>query len=154
MLNLSRIIAKLVFLTTIIKCLATCLSPILNSIIDDSQCAFLKCRTINDYFPVAQETRHLLHSTRSKGVVIKLDFEKAFDHVNWEFLINTLTGFGFGSKWISWIKMCISTAKFLVLINESPKRYVGVSNGLKQLFILVTYVLNRMLCLATDNNLI
>ena len=93
--------------------------------------------------------------------MIKLDFKKAFDHVNWDFLLNTLAGLGFGTKWISWIEMCIATAKFSVLVNGSPKGFFGASNGLRQgdplsllLFILVSYVLNRMLRLASDNNLI
>ena len=93
--------------------------------------------------------------------MVKLDFEKAFDNVNWDFLMNTLVGFGFSSKWISWIKMCISTVKFSVLINGSPKGYFSAANELRQgdplsplLFILVTYIFNRMLCIDKENNLI
>lgn len=93
--------------------------------------------------------------------MIKLDFEKVFDHVNWDFLLKTLSDLGFGTKWFSWIEMCIATTKFYVLVNGSPKGFFGASDSLKQgnplsplLFILVTYVLNRMLRLATNNNLI
>ena len=93
--------------------------------------------------------------------MIKLDFEKTFDNVNWKILLHTLASFGFGPRWISWIRMCIYTTKFSVLIDGSPKGHFGATNGLRQgdpllpvLFILVTYIHNRMLCLGKDNNLI
>ena len=78
------------------KCLAARLSPILNSLFDDSL-----GRTISDCFLVTQETLHLLHSTNRLGVMLKLNFEKAFDNVNWEFLLDSLKGFRFGEKWIA-----------------------------------------------------
>lgn len=43
------------------------------------------------------------------GVVIKLDIEKAFDIVDWEFLDNIMTAKGFGNTWRRWIKGCISS---------------------------------------------
>ena len=64
-------------------------------------------------------------------------------------------------KWIQWIKMCISIAKFSILVNGSPKGHFGASNGLKQgdslsplLFIVATHILNKMLALAVDKYLI
>ena len=93
--------------------------------------------------------------------MFKLDFEKAFDNVNWKFLIDSLKGFGFIDKWIVWIKMCIYSAKFSILVNGSPRDLFDASNGLRQgdplspiLFIIVTRVLNRILHLGRQNDLI
>lgn len=64
-------------------------------------------------------------------MVIKLDFEKAFDSVNWDFLFSMLSNFGFGMKWISWIKECVSTAKLSVLVNGSPTDKFHLQKGLR-----------------------
>jgi hypothetical protein len=50
----------------------------------------------------------------------KMDLEKAFDHVNWDFLLYMLTSCSFGGKCCSWIANCISSVWFLVLVNGTP----------------------------------
>ena len=114
------------------KCLATRFSPILNSILDASQCTFHLGCSISDCFLVAQETLNFMHSSKTPSLLLKLDFEKAFDNVNWDFLIYTLKGLGCGDKWIQWINMCISSAKFSVLVKGYPKGFFSSSNGPKQ----------------------
>ena len=51
------------------------------------------------------------------GMLCKLDIEKAYDHVSWDFLLTVLNKMGFGHKWIHWISWCISSPKFFVIVN-------------------------------------
>ena len=93
--------------------------------------------------------------TGISGVLCKLGVEKAYDHVNWGFLIYMLQRCGFSEKWRTWILCCISTIKFSILINGSPSDFFGSSRGIRQgdplsslLFDIVMEALSRMLDMA------
>lgn len=53
-------------------------------------------------------------------LVFKVDYEKVYDSVNWNFLFYMLRRLGFYAKWIGWIKGCIQSASVSVLVNGSP----------------------------------
>ena len=90
------------------------------------------------------------------GVLCKLDIEKAYDHVNWEFLIYLLRRCGFSGKWCNWIWFCISIVQFSILINGCPQGFFASSRGLRQgdplsplLFVIVMETLSRLMDRAT-----
>jgi hypothetical protein len=86
---------------------------------------------------------------------------KAYDHVDWSFLLYLLRRCGFGEKLCSWIQHCISSVRFSVLINGIPFGFFGSSRGVCQgdplspfLFVLVMEAFSRMLGAFTDRGLI
>lgn len=68
---------------------------------------------------------------RKQCLVCKIDFEKANDSVDWPFLNYMLQRLGFGVKWRSWIRTCISGTTS-VLVNGSPMEEFSLQRGLKQ----------------------
>ena len=134
------------------KVLANRLKRVILGIISKTQNAFMPDRQILDSVLIANECLDSRLKAGVPGVLCKLDVEKAFDHVSWDFLMYMLQRCGFSKQWRKWILFWISTVKFSVLINGSPKDFFGSSRGLRQddplsplLFVIVMEALSRLL---------
>jgi hypothetical protein len=87
------------FANLVTKILANRLAPQLNTLVATNQSAFTRGRCIHDNFMLVQQTIKVLHQQKISSLFLKLDSCKAFDSVDWSFLLEFLSHLGFGPTW-------------------------------------------------------
>lgn len=109
----------------LVKVLEERLKLVLPSTISPNQSTFVRGRRIVDPILIANEIVDWWRCSKQQGIIIKLDVKKAFDKINWKFLLTILKLKGFSNKWINWIYGCISSLGYSILINGSPRGYTS-----------------------------
>ena len=123
------------------KILAKRLEKVLPEIIHSNQNAFVKGRYI---FDAIRTIDHVIEYTKEKnlsGVLVAIDFEKAFDTLNFNFLIRTLHKFNFGPSFIQWIRTLYKNISSFVTNNSFTTGPFSLSRGVRQGDPLFPYLL-------------
>jgi hypothetical protein len=89
------------------KVLTMRLTPFAGKLISETQTAFILGRFILEGVIILHETLHELRVSKVPGVILKLDFEKAYDKVNWKFMMEVLRKKNFPDRWLDWMKQII-----------------------------------------------
>ena len=134
------------------KVLVCRLAPQMGRLVQPNQSAFIRGRLIHENFKDVQLTAKVLHQKKKPAALLKIDISKAFDTVNWRFLIDLLQHMGFSRRWQNWIYLILSTASTKIIVNGSLGRRISHARGLRQgdplsplLFVLAMEVLNSLL---------
>jgi len=144
------------------KILANRLKIILPKFITPNQSAFIKDRLLMENLLLATEVIKDYHKESiSPRCAMKIDISKAFDSVQWGFLLNTLRALDIPEQYIKWIQTCVTTASFSVQVNGELAGYFGSERGLRQgcslspyLFVICMNVLSRKIDkAATDKQI-
>ncbi|GJY97792.1 RNA-directed DNA polymerase, eukaryota, reverse transcriptase zinc-binding domain protein [Tanacetum coccineum] len=139
------------------KLLANRLSNVIGDCFSSIQSAFIKGRYILDGPLILNEILAKCRHQNKELLLFKVNFEKAFDSVRWDFLDAVMGKMGFGAKWRSWISGCLHKAHSSILVNGSPTNEFELFKGLRQgdplssfLFILVMEGLHSLTCKAEE----
>ncbi|GJX71516.1 RNA-directed DNA polymerase, eukaryota [Tanacetum coccineum] len=116
----------------IAKILANRLVVVLGDIVNDVQSAFVADRQILDGPFILNELLQWCKKKKKQSLIFKVDFEKAYDSVRWDFLDDVMRKFGFGEKWCHWIQNCLRSSRGSIIINGSPTEEFQFYKGLKQ----------------------
>nr|GEV72794.1 putative RNA-directed DNA polymerase, eukaryota, reverse transcriptase zinc-binding domain protein [Tanacetum cinerariifolium] len=114
------------------KILANRLAGVLGDIVNAVQSAFIVGRQILDGPFILNEVLQWCKIKKKHSLIFKVDFEKAYDSVRWDFLDGILKKFGFDEKWCKWIQSCLRSLRGSIIINGSPTKEFQFFKGLKQ----------------------
>ena len=97
--------------------IANRIKPLLPFIISDTQKCFIKGRFIGENTRLLYDLMHYLEQHNKTSLLLLVDFEKAFDSVEWKFLKKALSSFNFGPSVCKWFELFYSKAKSCVINN-------------------------------------
>ncbi|XP_058775315.1 uncharacterized protein LOC131649574 [Vicia villosa] len=107
---------------------------------------------------VANELVDYSNREGKECLLFKVEFEKAYDKVSWNFLRYMMRRMGFGIRWMRWMESLVFTSNMSVLVNGSPTKEFGVERGLRQgdrisrfLFVVVAEGLKVLVGKAVEN---
>ncbi len=128
--------------------LANRLQCVLNKIISTTQGAYIKKRFIGCNIRLIEDLIDYAGIINDESMIMFLDFEKAFDTVEWEFMFEVLKKFNFGEVFIKWIKTLYASARSKVKNNGWISQDIIIERGIRQgcpvsalLFIIVSEIL-------------
>ena len=115
----------------ITKTLSNRFSPVASKVIGDNQTGFFKGRNILEGVVILHEVVHELKKTKKRGLILKIDFEKAYDKVRWDFLEQVMRGEGFPEEWITWVMQTVRGGRVCVNVNGQRGPYFRTFQGLR-----------------------
>jgi retron-type reverse transcriptase len=141
------------------KMLADRLQRVILNLVHQNQYGFIRTRTIQDCLAWSYEFVHQCHQSKRQIIILKLDFEKAFDTAEHSAIIQMMTHLGMPDTWIMWVQQLLSSASSAVLLNGTPGKFFRCKRGVRQgdplsplLFVLAAELLQIVVNRAASLN--
>lgn len=113
--------------------MANQMKGVLSKLIGDGQTIFVLNRNVTDIIIIAQEVVNTIRKKNAtKSMAIKIDLQKAYDWLIWEFIEDTLREASFPDNFVKLIMFCITLVSMQVLWNGVPTEKFLPSRGIRQ----------------------
>ena len=114
------------------KSIANRLKPSLPNLINYDQTGFIKGRFIGENIRLIDSVTCYAKDKNIPGLLLFLDFEKAFDTIEWSFIRKTFQHFGFGSSMLKWLNLFYCRPESCVLNNGWASDFFEIQRGVRQ----------------------
>ena len=137
--------------------IANRIKKILPKLIHPDQCGFMSGRFIGDNIRLVYDVLQFANQQNQKGMLILIDFEKAFDTISWTFMHQCLRLFRFNESLINWVRIFMTDIKSCVQVNGQVSQFFNVKRGCRQgdplspyLFLLCSEILAHIIRVKKD----
>lgn len=114
------------------KVIAARIAACINKLVNEDQHGFIKGRYIGIATRRIEDCIRYLEGSGEKGLIVSLDFQKAYDSVSWNFIYNTLQAFNMGEELIQWTKILLQESEACVTNNGFSSEWFNIEKGVKQ----------------------
>ena len=133
-------------------CIANRIKSVLPLLIGREQSGFMSERFTGDNIRQVYDILSLSLEQKRPGIMLLIDFEKAFDSVAWSFIEKTLTFFNFKNDMINWVRTFQTNIKSTVIVNGNPSLWFPIERGCRQgdpvssyIFLLCSEIMAHMI---------
>ena len=113
-------------------CIAERIKKFLPKIIDEDQKGFVKGRFIGENIRILYDIMFYLEQQKQSGMILLLDFEKAFDSLSWSFIMKVLKYFNFGTDIQNWVETFYKDIVSCVQVNGHVSDWFNINRGCRQ----------------------
>ena len=128
------------------------IKPLQNYLIESTQTGFMSGQNIAENTCLVYDIIYTAEKLNIPGLLVSIDFQKAFDSILWEFIFKTLTSLGFGPNFQRWIRLLNTDIKAKVLQNGFLSDNINIQRGCRQgdpiypdLFIITAHILTSLI---------
>ena len=114
------------------KCLAARLGKVVSTIISEDQVGYIKGRNISTLIRSIDDVIDYLRVTEKPGIILALDFQKAFDTISKDYLLLAFKRFGFGDTYIKWVQTVLTNSISYIQYNGWLSEQFNVKCGVRQ----------------------
>ena len=114
------------------KVLAKRMELILPKLIHTDQTGFISGRYIGQNVRLLSDVMEFSDSKKIQGILLFVDFEKAFDTLEWSFILKTLEAFNFGDNFKKWVSVLYNNAQSSIMNGGFMTNYFEISRGVWQ----------------------
>ena len=140
------------------KLIALRIQKVISTIVHNSQKGYIKGRSISDSIRIIDDYINISNHTKTPGLLVSVDFQKAFDSVEKSAIISTLKKFNFGETFINYIQVLLEDTYACVRNGGWLSPWFETQRGVKQgcctspyLFILIAELMS--IRLRNDKNI-
>ena len=114
------------------KCLAARVCKVITSIVSEDQVGYVKGRNVSSILRLIDDVIEHTRLTENPGLILALDFQKAFDSVSKDYIIQSFKCFGFGSSFLKWVNTLFEKSKSCITYNGWLSEDFDVMCGVRQ----------------------